>query len=347
MITYLCRRKSPTKKKRAKKHTSRKAGKSKKKRRNDGVPVVTIDDDSESSDSPSSSSSSSETGERTKRGKTKDKRKSKKRRNRKRLTSTSSSSPDQSSAGSGSNSESEGPFYRPGMSYRGLSFKVSSADRIKLDIMEDSWPVENRPERLRRVKALLNFTVDGFIKVKKQIEKEEERKNLGEEACAKDGMTRTVRYKAKKDDGKKKLHLARWNRQPLVPPEDFYAKVPKKRETVIRNFPMDHYGIASQVPDLVLGHMHNRSVKVSLDSFVKSSYKAAKGNDKAGKFADLFQLLEGIVNYCIVLHALWPADYTGLVLLKVLTEARWGEAAGLTGRCVTSSVRSKLLVLSI
>jgi hypothetical protein len=98
------------------------------------------------------------------------------------------------------------------MSYRGLSFKVSSGDQIKLDIMEDSWPVENRPEKLRRVKALLSLTVDGFLKLKKQIEKEEERKNLGEEACAKDGLTRTVRYKTKRDDGKKKLHLARWSR---------------------------------------------------------------------------------------------------------------------------------------
>ena len=329
---YLRRRKSPTKKKRAKKHTSRNAGKTKKKRRIEDV--VTIDEDSESSDSPSSSSSSSDTGEHTKRGNASNKKKSKKPKSKKRLTSTSNDSSNQESAGSGSNSDSEGPFYKPGMSYRGLSFKVSSGDRIKLDIMEDSWPVENRPERLRRVKALLSLTVDGFLKLKKQIEKEEERKNLGEEACAKDGLTRTVRYKAKKDNGKKKLHLARWNRQPLVPPEEFYAKVPKKCETVIRNFPMEHYGITSQVPDLVLGHMHNRCVKVSLDSFVKSSYKAAKGNDKAGKFADLFQLLEGIVNYCIVLHALWPSDYTGLVLLKVLTEARWGESVGLTGRYV-------------
>jgi hypothetical protein len=232
-----------------------------------------------------------------KRGNASNKKKSKKQKSKKRIASTSNDSSNQESAGSGSNSDSEGPFYKPGMSYRGLSFKVSSGDRIKLDIMEDSWPVENRPERLRRVKALLSLTVDGFLKLKKQIEKEEERKNLGEEACAKDGLTRTVRYKAKKDNGKKKLHLARWNRQPLVPPEEFYAKVPKKRETVIRNFPMEHYGITSQVPDLVLGHMHNRCVKVSLDSFVKSSYKAAKGNDKAGKFADLFQLLEGIVNY--------------------------------------------------
>ncbi len=46
----------------------------------------------------------------------------------------------------------------------------------------------------------------------------------------------------------------------------------------------------------------------------------------------MFQLMEGIVNYSIMLQAIWPYDYTGLVLLKVLCEARWGEAANLNGR---------------
>jgi hypothetical protein len=46
----------------------------------------------------------------------------------------------------------------------------------------------------------------------------------------------------------------------------------------------------------------------------------------------MFQLMEAAVNYSIMLHTLWPQDYTGLVLLKVLCEARWGETAGATGR---------------
>jgi hypothetical protein len=44
------------------------------------------------------------------------------------------------------------------------------------------------------------------------------------------------------------------------------------------------------------------------------------------------RLLEAVINYSILLHSLWPADYTGLVILKVLTEARWGETAGLSSR---------------
>jgi hypothetical protein len=54
----------------------------------------------------------------------------------------------------------------------------------------------------------------------------------------------------------------------------------------------------------------------------------------------MFQLMEGIVNYSIMLQAIWPYDYTGLVLLKVLCEARWGEAANLNGRYNTFCART-------
>jgi len=140
------------------------------------------------------------------------------------------------------------------------------------------------------------------------------------------------RYKAAVDDGKKKLHRARWNRQPLVPPDVFYGRTPKKRDTIVRNFPMEHLGITGEVSETVIGHLHNRTVKVTLDSFVKTSWYPGKNGDKGGKFADLHQLQDGINTYTILLHAIWPSDYSGVVLTKVLNQAKWGEIAGLSGR---------------
>lgn len=95
---------------------------------------------------------------------------------------------------------------------------------------------------------------------------------------------------------------------------------------------MEHLGITGEISETVIGHLHNRSVKVTLDSFVKATWKSAKNGDKAGKFADVFQLQEGVNNYAILLHAIWPSDYTGLIIQKVLNQARWGETAGLSGR---------------
>jgi hypothetical protein len=176
------------------------------------------------------------------------------------------------------------------------------------------------------------MSFDTFLGMKRAYEKEEALKDLGEEAVARDSKAKKIKYKAGCDDGKKRLHKARWNRQPLSAPEVYYKHVPKKHDTIIRNFPLEHYGVAGQIPEAVLGHMHNRAVKVSLDSFCKSTFKAAKGGERAGKYADMFQLLEAVTNYGIALHALWPSDYTGWVFMKVLTQAKWGEVAGLTGR---------------
>jgi hypothetical protein len=136
------------------------------------------------------------------------------------------------------------------------------------------------------------MTYDTFLRTKDTFDKLEASKNLGEETSARDAKAKKTKYKKGKDDGRKRLHKARWNRQPLVPPEEFYKKVPKKQATVIRHFPMEHLGITGQVPDATITHMHNRAVKVVFDSFCKPTFKAARNGEKAGKYADLFQLLE-------------------------------------------------------
>jgi hypothetical protein len=39
------------------------------------------------------------------------------------------------------------------------------------------------------------------------------------------------------------------------------------------------------------------------------------------------QLQESVLNYATALHAIWPQDYAGLVIMRVLVEAKWGEVA--------------------
>jgi len=328
-VFTFCRQrdKSSTKTKSDKKTKAKPSKKSSKKK-------ATTEDSDPSSSSRSSSSDSNSNSSSTSSPKRK-RRKKKTNRKQKKISSSGSdvdSQLDDSSEGSASSADQT--ECSPGTAKKRAREKAQrrKRDKAKLKLMEETWPLENRPRQMQRPGVLKNMSLDEFLRVKKEIIGEEEKKNLGEEAFTRDGKARKTRYKKGSDDGKRKLHSARWNRQPLVPPEEFYRKIPKKRDTVIRNFPMEHLGIAGQVPDSVLGHMHNRCVKVSLDNFCKPTFKTAKGSEKAGKYADLFQLQEAIVNYCIVLHSLWPSDYSGLVLMKVLTEAKWGETAGLTGR---------------
>ena len=194
--------------------------------------------------------------------------------------------------------------------------------------MADFFPMDQRPDYLKNRNNLGNMTVGEAIQLKEKLDAKNAKEHLGEEVFSKDGKPQSIRYKEQSDNSVSKFHPARFNRQPLTHPKNFYKHIPKKRETIVRNFPMDHLGLTGQVPDTVLGKMHNRTVKVTLDMFCKATHKDARGQSKAGKYSDQHQLRAGLINYCMALMQLWPNDYSGLVILKVLEDELW--AGGVT-----------------
>ncbi len=155
---------------------------------------------------------------------------------------------------------------------------------------------------------------------KVQYDKESERRNLGEDIFLRDGVTRKIRFKAQSDNGTTKLHLARNLRLPLVHPKEYYKNVPNRRDVIVRNFPMDHYGLTGQIKDDVIGKLHNRTVVTTFDSYGKSTVKPGK----SGKFADQSQLEEGLLNYTCANHAIWPMDYSAFAIWRTLVDAKWG-----------------------
>jgi hypothetical protein len=85
------------------------------------------------------------------------------------------------------------------------------------------------------------------------MEKEKKRRDLGEDVCQQDSKPKKIKHKAATDNGTTKLHEARYHRMPICHPKEYYHKMPKKREEIIRSFPMDHYGVQGQVPAAVTG----------------------------------------------------------------------------------------------
>jgi hypothetical protein len=39
-------------------------------------------------------------------------------------------------------------------------------------------------------------------------------------------------------------------------------------------------------------------------------------------------LQQGLLTYAAIMHSIWPLDYTPHVLLRIMAECKWGEAAG-------------------
>ena len=205
------------------------------------------------------------------------------------------------------------------------------------ELLNIAWPIEDRPEHLRVKKNVRGRDIDSLVRFKREVAEVEEKKELGEAVFSRDAVLKKVKYKAKTDNGFKKLHPARVCRQPLAVPSEWYGKlVPRKREHIIRNFPLEHYGMAGQVSEKVLGKAHNRSVPLTFDQFSRTSLC---DSGKSGKDPDLTlqQIQETAINYAVVLHALWPSDYSALVFLRVLVEAKWGDVAANDNRYHTYS----------
>jgi hypothetical protein len=185
------------------------------------------------------------------------------------------------------------------------------------------WNIDFRPPFLQTIKGCADHTIEAVMGFKVQYDKEAERRNLGEDIFQRDGVTRKIRFKAQSDNGTTKLHLARYLRLPLVHPKDYYKNMPSRRDVVVRNFPMDHYGLTGQIKDDVIGKVHNRTVVTTFDAYGKSSTKPGK----TGKFADKHQLEEGLLNYACVNHAIWPMDYSVFPIWRTLVDAKWGATA--------------------
>lgn len=163
------------------------------------------------------------------------------------------------------------------------------------------------------------------MRLKREVVGEEEKKELGDSAFCRDAIVKKTKFKAASDDGYTRLHPARAARQPLAQPRKWFAKlVPIKRAVIVRNFPLEQYGAAGQVAEKTLGKMHNRAVDLPFEHFCKQNVLGAKDADLS-----LRQVEGGILNYCAILHALWPQDYSALALHRVLFDANWGEGSGL------------------
>jgi hypothetical protein len=178
---------------------------------------------------------------------------------------------------------------------------------------------------LKTIKGCAKYKMLVIMGMKNECEREAARRNLGEDIFLRDGKQKKIRFKAQSDNGTTKLHEVRFLRLPTVHPKEYFKRVPRRRETIIRSFPLEHYGAQGQVSDVVIGKLHNRTVVLTYESFGKTSVKPGKG--QSGKYADKQQLEEAVINYGALMHAIWPLDYSIFALWRVLMEAKWGEVA--------------------
>ena len=180
------------------------------------------------------------------------------------------------------------------------------------------WPRDQRPKHLQSKEIVNSLSLGKLLQYKEHYEKEAEKKGLGSAVFGRDTKIKKTKYKKMTDNGQTKLHPARFARLPLVPPKKYWRHVPKRRGNIFRHFPVAHYGVEGQVAETTYVRMHDRQVPVELDLFTKVP-------SEKDCFAAM-RLQQGVVNYAIGMHSIWPTDYSPLVIIKVLVENRWGES---------------------
>jgi hypothetical protein len=196
----------------------------------------------------SSSSSEEESKRRKRAGKKKAQRKKGRKQSSSSSSGTSDSEESSNSSSSQSDSKSEGSSTgdseqegkkrkRAARSRKGK--KISEAN---WELLEELWPVEERPARLqsRRVVAGLNLSMSKLLRMKDLYVKEQERKGVGAAVFGRDRKPKKKKFKKMTDDGEKKLHPARFVGLPRVDPKLYWDQVPGAAEEIYRHVPLDH-----------------------------------------------------------------------------------------------------------
>ena len=140
-------------------------------------------------------------------------RPSQKQRKRRRSRSASSSESEDSTLGEPSSSSDGGAKRKRGHSGKG------STGRVHWDLVNAMRAFEDRLRHLQDRKVVASMTIMEISQFKDHFEKEEQRKGGGA-IFGKDHMLKAKRFKGEVDNGREKLHQARFNlRMPISLPK--------------------------------------------------------------------------------------------------------------------------------
>ena len=208
-------------------------------------------------------------------------------------------------------------------------------------LVNEMWSFEDRPKLLQDKKRVESMTIAEISQFKAHFEKEEEKKGVGAAVFGKDKKLQPVKVRKCTDDGDNKLSAARFDlRMPVSAPKKYWSMVPKKRE-VFRHLTLSHLGLEGQVSETTIVRMHDRRVPITLDMLYKANaFRDIKPEQEQWlELTEVCHLQEAILNYVVVLWAIWPFDYAGFVIQRVLVESNWGRAAGEAERQRVALVR--------
>ncbi len=153
---------------------------------------------------------------------------------------------------------------------------------------------------------------------------------MGDAMFAADVQLPSKKFAEQKDNRSDRIHAASLLRLPVVEPDDFWRKVPTRREPVFRGIPLEHCIGNLVVNEIAIARLHDRCTPVTLKMFVDANFAKRPGKETEAVDGDweapvkLKAAQSAFFSYCAVLRALWPMDYTPEALGQLLVRTDWG-----------------------
>jgi hypothetical protein len=216
---------------------------------------------------------------------------------------SSSSSSSSDSEESDSSSKESGSESSEGPSKKGK--KKKKTDKLDWELLDDLWPIEDRPRKLQSRKNCGKISMNKMMRMKASFEREQEKRGLGVAVYSRDRKPKSRSFKAKKDDGARKLHKARFQCLPRTEPDQYWGQVPVKWQQIYRHLPLKHLGVDG-VPEATIVKIHNRTVPIDMELIIKD-------------IKEVRQVQLAVLYYVAILRNVHPYDYGGLVIQNVLT----------------------------
>jgi len=209
----------------------------------------------------------------------------------------------------------------------------SSEEEIdKFERLASIWRLDQRPEWMRKRSIVNSMPWKEIMDVRREHKEECRMNGMGDALFAADAALPTTSYKRASDNRAGKLHPASLLRLPIVEPEEYWRKLPTKREPVFRNLPLSHSNGNVVVNELTVVRMHDRTTPVTLKMLLDTNFakRPAKDNNLIDGDWEGPTKLRGaqtaLASYTAVLRNLWPQDGTPETLLQILVKYDWGGA---------------------
>ena len=206
----------------------------------------------------------------------------------------------------------------------------SGEDIDNYDRLATIWKYEARPRFMQKRKIVNRMEWKEIMDTRREYREECRASGIGEATFMADATIPTKKYAACKDNRADKLHPASMLRLPILEPAEYWRGLPRRREPLYRDLPLNHCNGNIVINELAIVRLHDRGSPVTLRMFMDTNFAKRPGREVNSTEVEweaptkLRAAQSALFSYQAALRHLWPMDATPETICQTLVKADWG-----------------------